>query len=175
MQEENYIQESEMDLIASDISKVREWLINNKSPNVKNYNEDPLWFKAVCFKNEEVIDEVILAGADLNVKNHNDTTWTIACINNGISTWLFQQGFSTLNNLWWKPNKLEEHPFYIKGINPDIMFLLCSRLRIDSISWEALHYNGTTPEEFHAENKAVLKIILKWKKLINDSNLPTIF
>lgn len=175
MQEDFFIGNSEINNLVSNISEIRDWFINNKDPNVKDLNNDPLWFKAVCSKNEEIIDEIILAGANLNIKSANNTSWTIACIKNNISTWLFQEGFSLLNNLWWKPNDEGEHPFYIKNINPEIMFLLCSRLRIDSISWDALSYKNMTPESFHIENKPVLKIILKWKNLINNSNLPTIF
>lgn len=169
------IKEEELNKISSNLSEIRNWFINKNSPNIKNELNETLWYKAVNFKNEEIIDEIILAGADLNIKSQGNNSWVIACIENNISTWLFQEGFSLLNNNWWKPNDKGTHPFYMKEINPEIMFLLCSRLRIDSISWNTLSFNNKTPESFHKDNPKVLKIILRWKNLIKNSHLPTLF
>lgn len=147
------------------VKEVREWLINGKSPNYMTHDGRPLWWLTAANKNEEGLDELLLAGADINIINREKINWVMACLDFNISFWLFQAGFKKIDIKWWEPDIFGRSPFFSEKLSKEMANMLCSYLWANFISWENLKINGQYPEDFFKEtNPEINKILLHWKK-----------
>lgn len=146
------------------VQEVREWLINGNSPNYINHTGYPAWWLAAYNNNEEGLDELLIAGADINIKTRDNINWVMASIYFNIPMWLFQSGFKNINIKWWEPDYYKRSPLFSDKLTKQMTNILCTYLWANFISWEDLKLDGIYPEEYHDEiNPDIYQILLHWK------------
>lgn len=156
---------SRTDIQFHSLASVRNWLINGNNPNYINKDGNPAWWLAMSSGIEESVDELILAGANINIKNENNTNWVMACLDYNMSLWVFQNGFKNIKIKWWEPDNFGRSPLFSEKLTPQMLHLLCSYLYGNFISWEKLKINNVYPEDFFKDkNQEIYKTLIYWKR-----------
>jgi ankyrin repeat protein len=121
---------------------VRAWLMDGGELDFLDEAGRPLWATAMLAGHPEAVDELIAAGANLNLRDHRGNGWLHWAITTGQRASLTLMGMAQLGPDWWLPNARGQTPFHLTTTIPDVAQAMGARFWAEGGRWARLQAGG---------------------------------
>lgn len=143
---------------------VRAWLVDGGSPSARTADGEPAWAVVLAQAPPDAVDELINAGADLNVRALGEQGWLLRCLEAQVDPWLALTGLRRLDHTWWEPDVTGRSPFHDARLSVPVAQAMGARWWTEGRPWSRLLLAEQTPAQFatHAGRPDLARVWHLW-------------